>query len=350
MDFGLIWLIFGFIQTNGLARMQIVNPLKKRIMEKVSFVIPVYNEEENVRALYESIVKAMEPTGYPFEIVLVNDGSKDKSWSVMEAISKSDARLVAINLVTNYGQSSAMSAGIDYASGEYVVTLDGDMQNDPADVPMMLQTLLEKDCDVVAGERVDRQDAAISRKLPSRIANFFIRMITGVKLRDYGCSLRVFRQDIAKNLGLYGELHRFIPVLAVLQGATIVQVPVQHHPRKFGKSKYGMNRTFKVISDLFLIMFLKRYQNRPIHFFGTLGIITFGGGALIDLYFFILKLLGHDIWGKPLLLLGFMLTLGGIQILTIGIISEILMRTYYESQHKKPYRIKKISGGEEKAA
>jgi len=154
---------------------------------------------------------------------------------------------------------------------------------------------------------------------------------------------------VAKNLGLYGELHRFIPVLAVLQGATIIQVPVRHHPRRFGKSKYGINRTFKVMSDLFLIMFLKRYQNRPIHFFGTLGIITFGLGAIIDIYFLILKIFGHDIWGKPLLLLGFMLTLGGIQILTIGIISEILMRTYYESQHKKPYRIKTISGGEEKA-
>jgi len=319
-------------------------------MEKVSFVIPIYNEEDNIRLLYDSIVAAMEPANYPFEIILVNDGSRDKSWARIEEISAQDKRMVGINLVTNYGQSSAMSAGIDYASGDFIVTLDGDMQNDPADVPMMLQKLVEEDYDVIAGERMNRQDAMITRKIPSRIANYFIRLITGVRLRDYGCSLRVFKQDIAKNLGLYGELHRFIPVLAVLQGATILQVPVRHHPRKFGQSKYGMNRTFKVISDLFLIMFLKRYQNRPIHFFGTLGIITFGLGSLIDIYFLILKILGHDIWGKPLLLLGFMLTLGGIQILTIGIISEILMRTYYESQHKKPYRIKRISGGEEKTA
>jgi len=317
-------------------------------MEKVSFVIPIFNEEDNIRLLYDSIVAAMEPTAYEFEIILVNDGSKDKSWSRIEEISGQDSRLVGINLVTNYGQSSALSAGIDYAGGEYIVTLDGDMQNDPADVPGMLERLVNEEYDVVSGERVNRQDAAITRKLPSRIANFLIRMITGVRMRDYGCALRVFRQDIAKNLGLYGELHRFIPVLAVLQGAVMLQVPVRHHPRQFGKSKYGMNRTFKVISDLFLIMFLKRYQNRPIHFFGTLGIITFGIGAIIDIYFLVLKILGQDIWGKPLLLLAFMLTLGGIQILTIGIISEMLMRTYYESQDKKPYRIKKISGGEKK--
>jgi hypothetical protein len=184
-------------------------------------------------------------------------------------------------------------------------------------------------------------DSAISRKVPSRIANFFIRLITGVKLRDYGCALRVFRSDIARNLGLYGELHRFIPVLAVLQGAQMVQVPVSHRRRKFGRSKYGMGRTFRVISDLMLIVFFQRYQNRPIHFFGTLGIITFGAGAVIDLYFLVLKILGNEIWGKPLLLLGFMLTIGGIQIITIGIISEILMRTYYESQRKKPYRVKR---------
>ena len=183
--------------------------------------------------------------------------------------------------------------------------------------------------------------------MPSRIANFFIRLITGVKLRDYGCALRVFRSEIARNLGLYGELHRFIPVLAVLQGARMEQVPVRHHRRKFGKSKYGMGRTFRVVSDLLLIVFFKRYQNRPIHFFGTLGIFTFGAGAIIDIYFLVLKILGNDIWGKPLLLLGFMLTIGGIQIITIGIISEILMRTYYESQHKKPYRVKRTISSED---
>jgi len=310
-------------------------------MEKVSFVVPILNEKENIEILCRSISEAMDPTSLPYEIILVNDGSNDGTWSEIERISKENKKLVGIDLITNYGQSSALSAGIDQAEGELIVLMDGDLQNDPADVPMMIRTLKEHDCDVVSGERVKRKDSAITRRVPSRIANFFIRMITGVKLRDYGCALRVFRSDIARNLGLYGELHRFIPVLAVLQGAQMVQVPVQHHRRRFGKSKYGMGRTFRVISDLLLIVFFKRYQNRPIHFFGTLGIITFGSGTIIDLYFLVLKLLGNDIWGKPLLLLGFMLTIGGIQIITIGIISEILMRTYYESQRKKPYRVKR---------
>ncbi len=310
-------------------------------MEKVSFVVPIFNERDNIEPLCQAISTAMEPTPYPFEIILVNDGSSDDTWAEIERVSGDYPKLLGVDLVTNYGQSSALSAGIDQASGELIVLMDGDMQNDPADVPMMLDTLKEKDCDVVSGERINRKDSAISRRVPSRIANFFIRLITGVKLRDYGCALRVFRRDIALNLGLYGELHRFIPVLAVLQGARMEQVPVRHHRRKFGKSKYGMGRTFRVISDLLLMVYFKRYQNRPIHFFGTLGIITFGAGAIIDIYFLVLKILGNDIWGKPLLLLGFLLTIGGIQIITIGIFSEILMRTYYESQHKKPYRVKR---------
>ncbi len=310
-------------------------------MEKVSFVVPIFNERENIEPLCQAISAAMEATPHPFEIILVNDGSRDDTWAEIERVSGDYPKLLGVDLVTNYGQSLALSAGIDQAGGELIVLMDGDLQNDPADVPMMLDTLKEKDCDVVSGERIKRKDSAISRRVPSRIANFFIRLITGVKLRDYGCALRVFRRDIALNLGLYGELHRFIPVLAVLQGARMEQVPVRHHRRKFGKSKYGMGRTFRVISDLMLIVFFKRYQNRPIHFFGTLGIITFGAGAIIDLYFLVLKILGNDIWGKPLLLLGLLLTIGGIQIISIGIFSEILMRTYYESQHKKPYRVKR---------
>ncbi len=310
-------------------------------MEKVSFVVPIYNEKENIEPLCRAIHAAMEPTRHPFEMILVNDGSSDGSWSEISRMSVDYVNLVGVDLGTNYGQSSALSAGIDHAEGELIVLMDGDMQNDPADVPMMLDTLKEKDCDMVSGERVHRKDAALSRRIPSRIANFFIRVITGVKLRDYGCALRVFRSEIARNLGLYGELHRFIPVLAVLQGARMEQVPVRHHQRRFGKSKYGMGRTFRVISDLLLIVFFLRYQDRPIHFFGTLGLLIFGVGAVIDLYLLVVKLLGNDIWGKPLLLLGIMLTIGGIQIITIGILSEILMRTYYESQKKKPYRVKR---------
>jgi glycosyltransferase involved in cell wall biosynthesis len=315
-------------------------------MEKVSFVIPVFNEEDNILTLCSKITSVMEKTPYLFEILLVNDGSTDESWARIKEATESSPLITGLDLATNYGQSSALSAGIDSATGAFIVTLDGDLQNDPEDVPMMLETLLKEECDIVSGERISRKDATLSRRFPSRIANFWIRLITGVKLRDYGCALRVFRQDVAKNLELYGELHRFIPVLAVMQGASNIQVPVRHHPRIHGRSKYGMSRTFKVISDLLLLVFFKRYKDRPIHLFGTLGILTFVAGAVIDLYFLVLKILGHDIWGKPLLLLGFMLTIGGIQIITIGIISEMIMRTYYESQNKKPYRIKRIAGSE----
>jgi glycosyltransferase involved in cell wall biosynthesis len=315
-------------------------------MEKVSFVVPVYNEEENIVPLCTAISKTMKDAGFSFEMILVNDGSTDATWERLEEMTGVHRELTAIDLVTNFGQSSALSAGIDHASGELIVLMDGDLQNDPSDVPMMIDTLKKGRYDMVAGERVKRKDSTFSRKLPSRLANFFIRRITGVKLKDYGCALRVFRAEVAKNLGLYGELHRYINVLAVLEGARIAQVPVRHHARKHGRSKYGIGRIFRVISDLLLIMYFKKYQNRPIHFFGTLGLITFGAGAIIDLYFLVLKILGNDIWGKPLLLLGFMLTIGGIQIITIGIISEILMRTYYESQQKKPYRLKRTITGE----
>lgn len=310
-------------------------------MEKLSFVVPLFNEEDNVAPLCESVFSAMEGSDHPLELVLVNDGSQDETWKRIVKAAADHPGVVALDLVTNSGQSAALSAGIEEASGELIVLMDGDLQNDPSDVPMMIQTLKEKDCDVVSGERVDRKDKALSRKLPSRIANFLIRRITRVKMRDYGCALRLFRSDIAKNLGLYGELHRYIPVLAVLQGARMVQVPVRHHPRIHGRSKYGLGRTMRVLSDLMLVVYFKRYQNRPIHFFGTLGLLTFGVGAIIDLYFLVLKILGQDIWGKPLLLLGFILTIGGIQILTTGILAEIMMRTYYESQNKTPYRIKR---------
>ena len=193
-------------------------------MEKVSFVVPVFNEKENIEPLCQAISSAMKATSYPYEMILVNDGSSDDTWAEISRVAGDYMNLVGIDLITNYGQSSALSAGIDQAVGELIVLMDGDMQNDPADVPMMIETLKEEDCDVVSGERIHRKDSAIFRRIPSRIANYFIRLITGVKLKDYGCALRVFRSDIARNLGLYGELHRFIPVLAVLQGALFREV------------------------------------------------------------------------------------------------------------------------------
>jgi hypothetical protein len=195
---------------------------------------------------------------------------------------------------------------------------------------------------VVAGNRKNRKDGFILRKLPSKIANALIRRMTGVYIRDYGCTLKVFKREIAEELGLYGELHRFIPVLAKLQGAKITQVDVKHHPRQFGKSKYGINRTFKVMSDLVLMVFMRKYMQKPMHLFGTIGFISFGLGLLINLYFLTLKIMGHDIWGRPMLILGLILLLGGIQFITIGIIADINVRTYFESQNKKTYNVRKV--------
>jgi hypothetical protein len=220
--------------------------------------------------------------------------------------------------------------------------IDGDLQNDPTDIPAMLNLLKEGDWDVVAGNRKNRQDGALLRKFPSRMANALIRRWTGVYIRDYGCTLKVFRREIAEDLGLYGELHRFIPVLAAQQGARITQVDVKHHARKFGKSKYGINRTFKVLSDLVLMVFFRRYIQKPMHLFGTMGFISFGIGVLINLYLLVLKIMGHDIWGKPILILGLIFLLGGIQLITIGILAEIAVRTYFESQHKKRYQVRKV--------
>ncbi|HMQ59087.1 MAG TPA: glycosyltransferase family 2 protein [Flavilitoribacter sp.] len=304
----------------------------------LSVVVTVYNEEENIKPLVERINNALQ--GLDFELIYVDDGSTDGT--IRELKKLKNPRLKVLELMKNYGQSLALMAGIDAAEGEYIATMDGDLQNDPSDIPEMLKLLKEEDWDMVAGERVNRRDGFILRKIPSKIANYIIRNASGVKLRDYGCALKVFKADIAKNLGLYGELHRFIPVLAVLEGAKISQMPVKHHARQFGQSKYGLNRTVKVVSDLILMLFFKRYMQRPMHLFGNTGVVLFIAGMLINFYLLVLKVLGHDIWGRPLLLLGVMLVLAGVQFITIGIVVEIQMRTYFESQQKRPYKVRNI--------
>jgi glycosyltransferase involved in cell wall biosynthesis len=310
---------------------------------KVSVVICLYNEEENISPLIQSLDKALDKLD--FEVVMVDDGSTDNTVSEITKNAKPWIKL--IRLRKNYGQSSALAAGIDHALGEYIVTMDGDLQNDPADIPMMMSAIESDDYDMVAGYRKGRQDNLVFRKIPSMIANYLIRKATNIKIRDYGCTLKIFRSNVAKDLKLYGELHRFIPVLAALEGAThIKQVEVKHHPRKYGRSKYGMGRTLKVVSDLMLLLFFKQYMQRPMHLFGSLGIVLTVAGAGINMYLLVLKLLGNDIWGKPLLMLGILLFVAGIQMITIGLISELLMRTYYESQGKKPYNIKSIKGFE----
>ena len=310
-------------------------------MPKLSLVISVYNEEKNILPLAERIKEALN--GTDFEVIFVDDGSSDQT--VQNALSIEDARFVLLRFKKNYGQSSALSAGIDYASGDYIVTLDGDLQNDPADIPMMLKIAEEGDWDLVAGNRKNRKDGFLIRKLPSRIANRIIRKTTGVKMKDLGCALKVFKKETAKNLDLYGEMHRFIAVMAALDGATITQVDVNHHPRVHGQSKYGLSRTFKVISDLILLLFIKRYLQKPMHFFGKWGLLILIPGLIINLYLLILKIIGHDIWGRPLLILGILLVVAGFQMITSGIIAELVMRTYYESQQKKPYRVSKIFRG-----
>jgi glycosyltransferase involved in cell wall biosynthesis len=317
-----------------------LNPLAPETvcMPELSLVITVFNEEENIRPLLAKIREDLGTADY--EVVLVDDGSTDKT--VAQIREHMDDHVLLVELRKNYGQSTAMMAGIDHTSGKYVALLDGDLQNDPSDVLPMLELLIREDWDVVAGNRKNRQDGFILRKFPSRIANALIRRMTGVYIRDYGCTLKVFKREIATELGLYGELHRFIPVLAKLQGARITQVDVKHHPRQFGKSKYGINRTFKVMSDLLLMVFFRKYMQKPMHLFGTIGFISFGLGILINLYLFILKILGHEIGGKPMLILGLILLLGGIQMITIGLIAEISMRTYYESQHKKTYAVRHL--------
>ena len=307
-------------------------------MRELSVIITVMNEEENIAPLLTAVRSALGNIDY--EVILVDDGSTDKT--VAQVLTHSDDRTILVQLRKNYGQSTAMTAGIDHSTGRYVALLDGDLQNDPADIPDMLDLLVKEDWDVVAGNRKNRKDGMFLRKIPSRIANALIRRMTGVYIKDYGCTLKLFRREIAEELGLYGELHRFIPVLAKLQGARITQVDVKHHARQFGKSKYGINRTFKVMADLILMVFFRKYLQKPMHLFGTIGFVSFGLGLLINLYLLVIKIMGHDIWNRPLLILGLILVLGGIQLVTIGIIADINIRTYFESQNKKTYTVRKV--------
>lgn len=309
-------------------------------MKQLSVVVCVYNEELNIKPLSEQIKAAL--ANYDFEAIFVDDGSTDKTRDEIRAIN--DERFILVELKRNYGQSSALQAGIDEAQGDYVVLLDGDLQNDPADIPMMLKMCKDGQWDMVAGVRANRKDGAFLRKIPSKIANYIIRESTGTQMKDLGCTLKLFTNEAVKSIHIYGELHRFIPVLLALEGSSrLTQVDVNHRAREFGKSKYNLSRTTRVFSDLLLMVFFKKYMQRPMHFFGGLGIVTFVLGILINAYLLVLKILGNDIWGKPLLILGLLLVVAGIQFITIGIVAEMQMRTYFESQNKKPYSIRKVA-------
>lgn len=303
-----------------------------------SLVIPMYNEEGNAGTLIDRIHEVMAP--YRYELILIDDASKDAT--IQEIKEKNNPNVVLIELKKNYGQSSAMMAGFDYATGDYIITLDGDLQNDPADIPEMLQMLEAGNYDLIVGRRQKRKDSSI-RTIPSRIANELIRKATKLQIHDQGCALKVFTNETAKDLNLYGENHRFISLMAHLNGAKIGEIPVRHHPRVHGVSKYGMNRTFKVINDLLLVLFNQKYLSKPIYLFGNIGLIAFTLGMLINAYLLIVKLMGNQIGGRPLLILGVLLVFIGIQFFTTGIIIDMLMKTYYESQSKRPFNIRKIT-------
>ncbi|MEM9362774.1 MAG: glycosyltransferase family 2 protein [Bacteroidota bacterium] len=312
----------------------------------LSIVVPLYNEQDNVVLLTDKIHESLN--GYTYEIVYVDDFSTDDTRKVVKAMD--DGQVHLIELKKNYGQSLALAAGIDYAKGEYIVTMDGDLQNDPSDIPSMLNYAVTDEYDVVTGIRQKRKDSLV-KKIPSKIANFLVRRVTKLDIKDNGCALKVFTKDIAKGLNLYGEMHRFITLLAHLEGAQIKQVPVKHHARHAGVSKYGLERVFKVVADMMLLLFIRKYFQRPIHLFGIFGVLLIVLGILINFYLLIVKLgFGEDIGNRPLLIFGMMFILGGIQLFTIGIVMELLIRTYYESQQKRPYRVKKITIGAREAA
>ena len=311
----------------------------------VSIVVPLYNEEQNVPLLYAELRAVMESLGEEYEIILVDDGSEDNTPALLEDLQAKDDRIVAVWLRRNFGQTAALSAGFDQARGKVVVTLDGDLQNDPADIPQLLEK--SKDYDVVSGWRVNRQDPFLSRRLPSIIANWVISKVTGVHLHDYGCTLKAYRREVIQGIRLYGEMHRFIPAIASWMGTSIVEVPTHHRPRRFGKSKYGISRIVRVILDLIAVKFLVSYSTRPIQFFGRLGIFSVLIGLALSAYLTALKLFaGVDIGRRPLLLLGVLLIILGVQLVAMGLLGELLVRVYHESQAKPIYVVRKVGRGQ----
>jgi glycosyltransferase involved in cell wall biosynthesis len=310
--------------------------------EMISVLIPVFNEEDNIPPLYEKLTSVLERIGNDYEVIFIDDGSSDETLNLLRPICKKDPRIKFISLSRNFGQTSALSAGIDFSKGKIIIPMDGDLQNDPEDIPALLQKI-EEGYDVVSGWRKDRKDPFLKRRLPSIIANKMISFIGGVRLHDYGCTLKAYRKDILKNIKLYGEMHRFIPVYAKWVGARVSEIPVHHFPRKFGSSKYGVKRVFKVILDLMVVKFLLSYSQKPIYVFGGMGFLMILGAFLAGGYAVYLKLfkgVSFILTPMPILCI-FLLVLGFLSIL-MGFLAEVLIRTYYESQGKTTYQIKEM--------
>jgi glycosyltransferase involved in cell wall biosynthesis len=308
----------------------------------LSVIVPIYDEVDNIEPLYAELEAILRTSGRSYEIIFVDDGSRDGSFARLSALQARDPHVVVIKLSRNFGQTAAVAAGLTHCTGADVVLIDGDRQNDPADIPRLLEKRREG-YDLVAGWRVDRQDPRLGRRLPSRLANLLIGAISGVRLHDYGCTLKLMRGDLARGLRLYGEMHRFIPVLVDDLGGRIVEVPVRHRPRVAGVSKYGLSRTVRVLLDLMTVRFLSAYATRPIHLFGVIGLLATTSGLLLTGWLgFERLLLGMPLAGRPIVLLGILLTVMGLQFITLGLLGELLVRTYHESQNKPVYRVEAV--------
>ena len=311
----------------------------------ISVVVPIYNEVESLPQLVETIAQTLQTNQLSYEIICVDDGSQDGSAELLHELGKSRNDLKAVILRRNYGQTPAMAAGFKYAQGKVIVTLDGDLQNDPADIPLLLNKL-DEGFDLVSGWRKNRQDDTLTRLIPSKIANWFIGKVTGVKLHDYGCSLKAYRSELVADLNLYGELHRFLPALAYIEGGRVTELPVRHHARRYGKSKYGLGRTFRVLMDLLTIFFMKKFLTKPMYIFGLFGLIAMLLGTVLATYLTVLKVaFGYSIGSRPLLILSVVLILTGLQSFSFGVLAELLMRTYHESQNRPIYRVRDVIGG-----
>ena len=327
----------------GNRRMDVIEAFGDEQAPEISVFLPVFNEEPNLRPLHDKLDQALTALGCSAEIIYVDDGSTDGSLDVLREIAARDRRVRVVSLRRNYGQTAAMAAGIDAARGRVLIPMDADQQNDPVDIHRLLDKL-EEGYDVVSGWRKKRQDKLMTRKVPSMIANKIISWIGGVKLHDYGCSLKAYRREVIKDVHLYGEMHRFTPIYAAWAGARVTEIPVEHHARKLGKSKYGLSRTFKVMFDLLTIKFLASYQTKPIYVFGTCGMLTFAVSFLASIWAIIRKLQGTSFTRTPLLIIAVVMFAVGVQFFLMGLLAEMLVRTYHESQAKPIYAVRETIG------
>lgn len=321
-----------------------ISPAEQAAAVSLSIIIPVYNEDGNVEPLYSLLKSVLQQIGRPHEIIFIDDGSRDATYEVLRRLNASDPDCRIIRFRRNFGQTAALAAGFAHARGEFIITLDGDLQNDPRDIPVLLAKL-EEGYDVVSGWRVRRKDKLLTRRLPSVCANWLISRITGVNLHDYGCTLKAYRREVAQNIGLYGEMHRFIPAVASWMGVSVAEVKVNHHPRCRGTSKYGLSRTLRVVLDLITVKFLLSYATKPLQIFGTMGFVSSSIGFILAVYLSIDKLVfGHGLAARPLLLMAILLILVGIQFISIGLLGEMMVRIYHEGQKKPIYVVKETLG------